>query len=220
MVKRLFDIIFSFLGIVVLSPLILFLIVIVSCTSRGGPFFFGPRVGKNGKIFKIIKFRSMKANSEGQGAWNISAKDPRVTKVGLFLRKTKLDEIPQLFNVLCGQMSFVGPRPELQYYVNMYTEEEKAILDNKPGMTDWASIVNASQIVVFTKEKDADEAYLRYIRPLKLKLQLHYRYHNNLFIDLKCLLWTFWKLVSRTKKNPKEILNIVENYQKEMEMNA
>jgi len=162
----------------------------------------------------------MKANSEGQGAWNISAKDSRVTKVGLFLRKTKLDEIPQLFNVLCGQMSFVGPRPELQYYVDMYTEEEKAILDNKPGMTDWASIVNASQIVVFTKEKDADEAYLRYIRPLKLKLQLHYRYHNNLLIDLKCLLWTFWKLVSRTKKNPKEIIDIVENYQKEMGMNA
>ncbi|MDY0345179.1 MAG: sugar transferase [Bacilli bacterium] len=218
--KRLFDIILSVLGIVILFPVFVILIILVSCTSHGGPFFCGPRVGKKGKIFKIIKFRSMKANCEGKGAWNISEKDPRVTKIGLFLRKSKLDELPQLFNIFVGQMSFVGPRPELQYYVDMYTDEEKAILDNKPGMTDWASIVNAEQIVEFTNAQNADEAYLYYIRPLKIKLQLHYCYHNNLLVDLKCILWTFWKLISRTKKVPQEIRAIVDSYQKERKLDS
>jgi lipopolysaccharide/colanic/teichoic acid biosynthesis glycosyltransferase len=215
--KRFFDIVLSFIGLIITSPIILIIMLVVSCTSRGGPFFFGTRVGKNGKNFTIIKFRSMKINSEEHGAWNISGKDPRLTKVGLFLRKTKLDEIPQLFNIFFGQMSFVGPRPELQYYVDMYTEQEKAILDNKPGMTDWASIVNAEQIVEFTNASDPNKVYLEYIRPLKLKLQLYYRYNNNIWSDFVCIIWTGWKVITHTKRIPNCVKDIVEQYRKEHE---
>lgn len=213
--KRIFDIFASFVLIVILSPLILILIILVSLTSKGGPFFFGVRIGKNGKPFNIIKFRSMKADSEGKGTWNVSGKDPRITKVGSFLRKTKFDEIPQLFSILAGRMSFVGPRPELPVYVNCYSNIEKPILDNRPGLTDWASIVNSNQIVGFTNAKDPDEYYFREIRPLKLKLQLYYRYNHNFFSDIYCLLWTFWKVISRTKRNPKKIQAIIDTYNNE-----
>lgn len=210
--KRFFDFILSLLLIIILSPLILILIILVSCTSKGGPFFLGPRAGKNGKMFKIIKFRSMKKDSEGHGTWNVSGKDPRITKFGYFLRKTKLDEIPQLFNILAGQMSFVGPRPELEVYVKCYSSLETPILDNRPGLTDWASIVNADQIVGFTSADDPDEYYFHKIRPLKLKLQLYYRYNNSLWGDFVCLFWTFIKVISRTKKIPKKIQKIVDEF--------
>ncbi|MFA7192979.1 MAG: aldo/keto reductase [Bacilli bacterium] len=213
--KRFFDIILSFLLIILLSPLIIVLIILTSVTSKGGPFFFGPRVGKNGKIFKIVKFRSMKIKSEGHGTWNVSGKDSRITKFGYFLRKTKLDEIPQLFNILIGNMSFVGPRPELPVYVDCYSSLEMPILDNRPGLTDWASIVHSDQIVGFTNAQDPDEYYFHVIRPLKLKLQLYYRYNRNIFSDFHCLLWTFWKVVSKTKKNPKKIQKIIDDYSKE-----
>lgn len=213
--KRIFDIFASFVLIVILSPLIVFLIILVSLTSKGGPFFFGVRIGQYGKPFNIIKFRSMKADSEGKGTWNVSGEDPRITKVGYFLRKTKFDELPQLFSIFIGRMSFVGPRPELPVYVNCYSNIEKPILDNRPGLTDWASIVNSDQIVGFTNAKDPDEYYFKEIRPLKLKLQLYYRYNHNFFSDIHCLLWTFWKVVSRTKKNPKKVQAIIDAHNEE-----
>lgn len=213
--KRIFDIIASFILITVLSPLIIVLIILVSVTSKGGPFFFGVRVGRYGKPFNIIKFRSMKADSEGKGKWNVSSKDPRITRIGYFLRKTKFDEIPQLFSILIGHMSFVGPRPELPVYVSCYSNIEKPILDSRPGLTDWASIVNSDQIVGFTMAKDPDEYYFKEIRPLKLKLQLYYRYNHNFFSDIHCLLWTFWKVVSRTKKNPKKVQSIIDAHNAE-----
>ncbi|WML46675.1 sugar transferase [Neobacillus sp. PS3-34] len=124
------------------------------------------------------------------------------------LRNTKVDELPQLINVLIGDMSFVGPRPELQHYVNMYTEQEKRILDLKPGITDWASITNFDQFEIFTKAKDPDEAYLKYIRPLKLQLQLYYRNNNSFFSDIKIILWTVYKVISHSEKLPMEIAQI------------
>jgi len=213
--KRTLDILISSLLIIIFSPILIILMILVSITSKGGPFFLGVRIGKKGKPFQIIKFRSMKADSEGKGTWNVSGKDPRVTKFGYFLRLTKLDELPQLFNIFAGHMSFVGPRPELPVYVNLYSNVEKPILDNRPGLTDWASIVNSNQIIGFTNAKNPDEYYLREIRPLKLKLQLYYRYHNNIFTDIHCLLWTFWKVVSHTKKNPKMIQAIVDSHNEE-----
>lgn len=215
--KRLFDIVVSGIGLILLSWLFLILAVCIVIDSRGGVFFRGPRVGQYGKTFRIFKFRSMKPDSEGNGKWNVGDDDDRITRMGHFLRKSKLDEIPQLINVFLGDMSFVGPRPELQVYVDMYTEEEKPILDLKPGITDYASMANFDQFETFTKAKDADEAYLKYIRPLKLKLQLYYRYHHSFFGDIRLIFWTVYKVITRTQKVPKEIVPIVEEHKKYVE---
>lgn len=211
--KRLFDIIFSLIGLIVLSPLFMVLALIIAFSSPGGVFFRGERVGQYGKPFMIFKFRSMIKDAEGKGKWNVGDNDDRITPIGHFLRNTKIDELPQLINVLIGNMSFVGPRPELLYYVDMYTEEEKRILDLKPGMTDWASITNFDQFEVFTKAEDPDEAYLSYIRPLKLQLQLYYLENNSLFSDIKIIFWTIYKVTFRTQKLPKDISHIVESYE-------
>ena len=212
--KRLFDIVVSGIGLVLLSWLFLIVAICIVIDSRGGVFFRGPRVGQYGKTFRIFKFRSMKPDSEGHGKWNVGDDDDRITRMGHFLRKTKLDEIPQLINVFIGNMSFVGPRPELQVYVDMYTEEEKPILDLKPGITDYASMANFDQFETFTKAEDSDEAYLKYIRPLKLKLQLYYRYHHSFFGDIRLIFWTVYKVLTRTQKVPKEILPIMEEHKK------
>lgn len=210
--KRLFDIVASGIGLILLSPIFLILSVMIVIDSPGGVFFRGPRVGKNGKTFRIFKFRSMVKDCEGKGKWNVGDNDDRITRTGHFLRKTKLDEIPQLINVFIGDMSFVGPRPELQVYVDMYTEEEKRILDLKPGITDYASMVNIAQFETFTKAIDPDVAYLKYIRPLKLKLQLFYREHHSFWEDIRLIFWTIYKVLTHSDKLPKEILPIVEEH--------
>ena len=210
--KRIFDIFASFLGLILFSPLFLILPLLIACTSKGGPFFRGERVGQHGEIFRIFKFRSMAKDSEGKGKWNVGDNDSRITKVGHFLRKTKLDELPQLINVFIGQMSLVGYRPELKYYVDMYTEEEKPILDLKPGITDWASMVNMKQFEGFTKADDPDEYYLKCVRPLKLKLQLYYRYNHSFFSDIYCIILTVFKVFTRSNKLPKKIQSIVDEY--------
>lgn len=210
--KRLFDIVASGIGLILLSPIFLILSVMIVIDSPGGVFFRGPRVGKNGKTFRIFKFRSMVKDCEGKGKWNVGDNDDRITRTGHFLRKTKLDEIPQLINVFIGDMSFVGPRPELQVYVDMYTDEEKKILDLKPGITDYASMVNIAQFETFTKAIDPDVAYLKYIRPLKLKLQLFYREHNSFWGDIRLIFWTIYKVLTHSDKLPKEILPIVEEH--------
>ena len=215
MMKRLFDIVASFLGLVILSPLFLILILLIVFTSKGGPFFRGERVGQHGKMFRIFKFRSMIKDCEGKGKWNVGDNDSRITKVGHFLRKTKLDELPQLINVFIGQMSLVGYRPELKYYVDMYTEEEKPILDLKPGVTDWASMVNMKQFEGFTKADDPDEYYLKCVRPLKLKLQLYYRYNHSFFSDIYCIILTVLKVFTRSDRLPKKIQTIVDEYKRE-----
>ncbi len=214
--KRLFDFTLSLIGLILLSPIFLLLALVIVLDSRGGVFFRGVRVGQNGNDFRIFKFRSMRPDCEGKGKWNVGNNDDRITRVGHFLRNTKLDELPQLINVLKGDMSLVGPRPELRVYVDMYTEREMPILDLKPGITDWASMTNFEQFKGFTEAKDPDEYYLRAVRPLKLELQLYYRNNNSFWIDMKCLFWTAYKVITRSQKLPIEIQEIVDKKQKEI----
>lgn len=215
--KRVFDFVCSLLGVIILSPVFIVLSIMIVVDSKGGVFFRGPRVGLHGKEFRIFKFRSMIPDCEGKGKWNVGDKDDRITKMGHFLRKSKLDELPQLINVIKGDMSLVGPRPELRYYTDMYTEEEKAILDLKPGITDWASMTNFEQFKEFTAASDPDRFYLEEVRPLKLKLQLYYRYHHGFFSDIKCILWTVYKVLTHSQKSPRDIQKIVDDYKKEKE---
>lgn len=207
--KRLFDVICSALGLIAISPLLLIISIIIIITSPGGVFFRGVRVGKDGIPFRIFKFRSMVPNAEGNGRWNVAEQDPRVTSIGKILRKTKLDELPQLINVLLGNMSLVGPRPELQVYVDMYTENEKKILKNRPGITDWASLVNISQYVGFSNAYDPDKYYLEKVRPVKLKLQLHYYEKQSFLEDVRILCWTVYKVITGSNKLPRQIRQVL-----------
>ncbi len=175
MMKRSFDIVVSLIVVVLFSWLLALIALIILITSRGGVFFRGERIGVHGKPFRIFKFRSMVVNADKLGPMNVGDTDPRVTWIGRILRTTKLDELPQLIDVFLGHISLVGPRPELQHYVAMYTEDEKRILDMRPGITDWASLVHYDQYEEFAAAEDPDAHYLERIRPLKLKLQLYYR---------------------------------------------
>ncbi len=213
--KRTFDLAASLIGLVILSPLFIILAILIVHDSEGGVFFRGFRVGLHGKEFRIFKFRSMKPDAEYHGKFSVGDTDDRITKIGHFLRNTKLDELPQLINVVKGEMSLVGPRPELRYYTDMYTEEEKVILDMKPGVTDWASMANFEQFKEFTAAEDPDQFYLECVRPLKLRLQLYYRYHRGFFSDIYCILWTLYKVITRSKRLPEDIQTIVDDYRKE-----
>lgn len=196
--KRIIDLIISFFGLIVLSPLLLILVIAIKLESPGPVFYRGVRVGRNGKPFRIFKFRSMVENADKLGADSTSANDMRVTRVGHFIRKFKLDEFSQIINVLLGDMSLVGPRPEVQKFVDMYTEEEKQILTVRPGITDWASIKfhNEGEIIEASGIREADEAYALLIRPEKLRLQLEYVKNNNIWIDLKIIFITLIRIFS------------------------
>jgi len=196
MLKRLFDFIFSGLGLILLSPVFFFLAAAIKFESPGPVFYRGVRVGRYGRLFKIFKFRSMVVNAEKMGASTTSTNDFRVTKVGKFIRKYKLDEYSQLINVFLGDMSIVGPRPQLQWAVDTYTEEEKKVLELRPGITDWASVkfYNEGEIIAQSGIADADEAYMKLIHPEKMRLQLEYYYCNSLWIDLKIIGATLAKL--------------------------
>lgn len=198
MLKRLFDIFFALVGLTVFSPFLLVIAIAIKLESEGPVFYRGLRVGRYGKPFRIFKFRSMVQDAEKLGADSTSANDARVTRCGRFIRQFKLDELSQLINVLIGDMSIVGPRPEVQKFVDMYTEEEKAILNLRPGITDWASIKfhNEGEIIEASGIEDADEAYARLIRPEKLRLQLKYVREHNLWIDIKIILATLFTIVS------------------------
>ena len=215
--KRAFDFVASLIGFIILSPLFLILSIIIVLDSKGGVFFRGVRVGQYGKDFRIFKFRSMRPDCEGKGKWNVGDKDDRITRVGHFLRKSKLDELPQLLNVIKGDMSLVGPRPELRYYIDMYTDVEKPILDLKPGITDWASMTNFEQFKGFTAASDPDKYYLETVRPLKVKLQLYYRYHHSFLEDIKCIFWTVYKVITHSQKLPKDVQEIVDEYNAEQQ---
>jgi lipopolysaccharide/colanic/teichoic acid biosynthesis glycosyltransferase len=190
MIKRLFDMLVSGIGLLLLSPLFLVVALIVKLTSPGPVFYRGERVGRHGRIFRIYKFRSMVVNAEKLGGNSTSDHDKRVTGIGRFIRKYKLDEFSQLINVLLGDMSLVGPRPEVKWCVDLYTEEEKPILSVRPGITDWASIKfhNEGEILAASGIADADEAYLKLIRPEKLRLQLEYVKKQGLLVDIT-ILW-------------------------------
>jgi lipopolysaccharide/colanic/teichoic acid biosynthesis glycosyltransferase len=196
--KRLFDIVFALLGLVLTLPLFAVIAFLIKRDSEGPVFYRAPRVGKDGKPFKMLKFRTMVANADKIGGPSTANDDPRITRVGRFLRRYKLDELPQLINVLKGEMSFVGPRPEVQQYVDMYTEEEKAILTVKPGITDWASLWNSDEGAVLAGSPDPEKAYLELIRPTKIKLQLEYVRKRSFLTDLGILLRTVMAVVCRS----------------------
>ncbi len=190
--KRIFDVLFSSLGLILFSPVFLAFAVAIRLDSKGPVFYRGQRVGRHGKTFRIYKFRSMVHDAERSGAASTSTADARITRVGRWIRKFKLDELSQLINVFLGDMSIVGPRPEVRKFVDLYTEEEKRILELRPGITDWASIRfhNEGEIIESSGIADADEAYARLIRPEKLRLQIKYVRERNLWIDVKIIIST------------------------------
>jgi lipopolysaccharide/colanic/teichoic acid biosynthesis glycosyltransferase len=194
--KRIFDALVAMVAIAVLSPLLLALAIATKASSHGPVFYRGERVGKGGRIFRILKYRSMVANAESLGGSSTADGDCRITPLGRFMRKYKLDELPQLFNVLAGSMSLVGPRPEVREYTDLYTEQELAILHLRPGITDWASIWNSDEGAVLARYEDPDHAYAVHIRPTKLALQLLYAERNSVWIDMKILFYTARKVVS------------------------
>jgi len=191
MIKRLFDIFFSFLGLILISPLLLLLTILIKKESPGPAFYRGKRVGKNGKEFRIFKFRSMVLDAEKIGGPSTSADDPRLTKFGKFLRRHKFDELPQLINVLKGEMSFVGPRPEVPSEVETYDKEtKKIILSVEPGMTDLASLANLHEEEILRGSPDPHQTYRDLIKPQKLKLAVEYVKNRSFWLDLKIILKT------------------------------
>ena len=190
MLKRSFDIFFSFFGLIILSPLFLLIFVMVKTDSRGPVIYKQTRVGKNGKDFSVLKFRSMKQDSESKGLLTVGGKDPRITKTGYFIRKYKLDELPQLINVLKGDMSFVGPRPEVRKYVLLYDEVQKKVLDVNPGITDVASIKYRNENELLEGSEDPETFYIKEIMPVKLKMNLEYINDRSFFKDIKVILNT------------------------------
>lgn len=196
MFKRLFDIICSALGIIILSPLFLILWVAVKLESHGPAFFMQTRVGKNNKEFKLYKFRSMYVDAEARGQLTVGMRDPRITKVGYNLRRFKLDELPQLLNVIKGDMSLVGPRPEVRKYVNMYTPEQMKVLDVRPGITDYASIQFINENELLAQAENPEEYYIQHIMPKKLEMNLDYIKSNHSFKDVSLILKTVLKIIS------------------------
>lgn len=194
MLKRLFDIIFSLAGLLVLLLLLILIALLIKLERKGQVFYKGARIGKNGVPFKMLKFRTMVINADKIGGPSTSGDDTRLTKIGKILRKYKLDEIPQLLNVLKGEMSFVGPRPEVPMEVETYTDEEKKILNVQPGITDWASIKFHNEGEILKGSKNPHEAYREKIRPGKIQLQLDYVNNHSFWIDLKILKQTFLTL--------------------------
>lgn len=192
---RFFDILFSIIGLVLLSPLFTVLYLLIRIESQGGGFYSQERIGKNGKPFKLFKFRSMRIGSDKKGLITIGEKDNRITKTGFILRKYKLDELPQLWNVFIGDMSLVGPRPEVKKYTDLYTEEQKQVLQVRPGITDWASIKYVDENKILGESKDPNDAYVNLIMPNKIKLNMVYIQHQTLGEYFKIIFTTFKEIV-------------------------
>ena len=218
--KRLFDIFFSMLGLLITFPIILIILYFVWKKDRFNPFYIAKRVGKNNKEFKLIKIRTMVINADKNKVDSTSINDSRITKIGAFIRKYKIDELPQLFNIFKGDMSFVGPRPNIKRETELYTDMESKLLKIKPGLTDFSSIVFSDEANILKNSLDPNIDYNQLIRPGKSKLGLFYIFNNNLLIDLITILITMISLFSRrtslnllvfllSKLNaPKELLDI------------
>lgn len=190
--KRLFDIVCSFFGLLVLSPLFVFLSLWVGLGSKGGVFYKQKRVGRFNKDFTLYKFRSMRVGADKKGLLTIGGKDSRVTKAGFFIRKYKLDELPQLLNVLKGDMSFVGPRPEVRKYVDMYTERQLKVLDVRPGITDIASIKYRNENDLLAAADNPEQYYIDFVMQDKLALNLQYIETRTFFGDIKLIFRTIF----------------------------
>jgi lipopolysaccharide/colanic/teichoic acid biosynthesis glycosyltransferase len=192
--KRVLDASLSLLGLIVLAPLFLICAVVIKFSSRGTVFFRQVRTGLEGEAFRLYKFRSMVCRPPGQESLLTASDDPRVTPVGSWLRKTKIDELPQLINVLLGQMSLVGPRPEVHRYTDKYTREQRRILSVRPGITGLASVAFASEEQLLAGQVDKERFYVTTLMPLKIELELEYCRDISLWGDLRILLQTLFAI--------------------------
>lgn len=191
MLKRTFDILMSFVGLLILCPLFLVVAIWIKVDSKGPVFYRQIRVGRGNKDFRLFKFRSMFVDSDKKGLITVGGRDSRITRSGYFIRKYKLDELPQLINVFVGDMSFVGPRPEVRRYVDMYTVEQLHVLDVRPGITDMASIKYRNENDLLESADNPEEYYINVIMPDKLSINLDYVAHHSFWGDIKMILSTF-----------------------------
>lgn len=192
---RLFDILFSLLGLLLLSPLFVVIYLLIIAESKGGAFYIQERIGKNNKPFGLYKFRSMRVGSDAEGLLTVGERDNRITRTGYILRKTKIDELPQLLNVLKGDMSLVGPRPEVKKYTDMYTDEQRKVLSVRPGITDYASIEYVNENELLSKADDPEQMYIEKVMPDKIKLNMKYLEHYTVGEYFKIIFLTFKSLV-------------------------
>ncbi len=197
MVKRVFDLLASAVGLILLSPLFLVVALWIKCDSRGPVFYRQTRVGRGNVDFRLFKFRSMFVDSDKKGLLTVGGHDSRVTKSGYFIRKYKLDELPQLINVFIGDMSFVGPRPEVRRYVNLYTKEQLHVLDVRPGITDRASVKYRNENDLLAKASDPEEYYINVIMQDKLAINLDYVANHTLLSDISLIFSTFGAIIRK-----------------------
>ena len=195
--KRLFDIVASGLGLIFLSPLFLIVAIWIKLDSPGPVFFRQVRVGRYNKDFRIFKFRTMRVGSDKGSQITIGGRDPRVTRAGYWLRKFKIDELPQLINVFIGDMSLVGPRPEVRRYVDLYTPEQMHVLDVRPGITDAASIKFRNESEFLKQVDDPEKHYIEVIMPMKLDLYLQYANYHSFKGDIRLILETIWTVLTQ-----------------------
>ena len=193
--KRIFDILVSLTVLIIFLPFGLIISLLITLGSRGGAFYIQERVGRNGKHFGLYKFRTMKKNADRDGKLTVGMRDSRITKIGYFLRKSKLDEFPQFLNVLKGEMSIVGPRPEVQEYVDHYTEEQRDVLAVRPGITDYASLEYFNENTLLGASLDPQKTYLEEIMPAKIELNRRYLQRPTIGHDIQIMWKTFWKLL-------------------------
>jgi lipopolysaccharide/colanic/teichoic acid biosynthesis glycosyltransferase len=188
--KRVFDLVFSIIGLIILFPILFVIAVAIKISSAGPVFYKGTRVGLNGVLFKMYKFRTMVVNADEIGGSSTPDDDPRITKVGRFLRKYKLDELPQLINVFRGEMSFVGPRPQVKWAVDLYTPKERQILTVRPGITDYASVRFPNEGEILKGSADPDKDYMEKIHPEKTRLSLEYIRLRSMKVDIGIIFQT------------------------------
>lgn len=195
MVKRGFDILMALIGLILLSPFFLLIALSIAVDSRGGVFYKQERIGKNRKPFKLLKFRSMGVGADKKGLLTVGFNDNRVTRVGRFIRRYKLDELPQLLNILWGDMSFVGPRPEVRKYVDQYSEEQLKVLQVRPGLTDYASLEYFNENELLSKSPNPEETYVKEVMPAKLNLNFKYIENQGFFTDLNLIFRTIGRVM-------------------------
>ncbi|WP_341214658.1 sugar transferase [uncultured Wocania sp.] len=197
MIKRIFDLVFSCIGLLLLFPILVLIAVLIKFDSKGPILFIQNRVGKNNVDFNIFKFRTMHVKSENKGLLTLGNNDSRVTKIGYFLRRYKIDEFPQLINILKGDMSFVGPRPELRYYVNFYNEDDMKIFQVRPGITGLASLKYRNEVELLKAAENPEEYFIKTIIPDKLRFNKMYIEKRNFFFDLKLIFITVLKVITK-----------------------
>jgi lipopolysaccharide/colanic/teichoic acid biosynthesis glycosyltransferase len=188
MLKRLTDIIFGLVGLILAAPVLAYVALRIKLEDGGPIFYRGVRVGRHGKYFRMFKLRTMVVNADKVGGPSAADGDPRITRIGGWLRRHKLDELPQFINVLIGDMSFVGPRPEVPFYTDMFSDGERAILSVRPGITDFATLWNSNEGEVLARSADPERTYREEIRPTKIRLQLEYVKRQSFWTDMS-IIW-------------------------------